>query len=114
MVSIRLSRVGRHKAPTYRVIVVPKHNDPWGKVTEILGQYDPRSKDATFKVDAERVKYWLSVGAEASDTVWNLLVSNKIVEGKKRNTTHLSKERKASIEEKNKKAEPAAEAAPQA
>lgn len=108
MVSIRLSRVGRKNSPTYRVVVVPKHKDPWGKVLEIVGHYDPRSK-AT-KLEADRIKHWISQGAEASDTVWNLLVQNKVVEGKKVGTTHISKTRAVKLADEKAKVAPAAEA----
>ncbi len=91
MVSIRLSRVGRRNQPSYRMIVVPKHKDPWGKALDIVGHYNPRMSPPEIKLDAERIKGWIAKGAEASDTVWNLLVDAKIVEGKKRSTSHISK-----------------------
>jgi small subunit ribosomal protein S16 len=94
MVSIRLSRVGRKNQPLYRVVVVPKHKDPWGDVLEIVGNYNPRKKPRELILNADRIKYWLSKGAEASDTVWNLLVDEKIVEGKKHSVTHISKTRR--------------------
>ena len=93
MLSIRLSRVGRTNSPSYRVIVVPKHNDPWGKVTEILGHYNPTKNPRELVLNVERIKYWLDKGAQPSDTLWNIFVDEKIVEGKKHNVTHISKER---------------------
>lgn len=101
MNSIRLSRVGRKNAPTFRVVVVPTHKDPWGKTLEIVGNYNPRSTPVQIELKADRIKHWLADGAEASDTVWNLLVDAKIVEGKKRSTSHISKVLAARIE-KNK------------
>lgn len=91
MNSIRLTRVGRKNAPSYRVIVVAKHKDPWGKPLEVLGHYNPRRTPVELVLKADRIKHWLSQGAEASDTVWNLLVTAKVVEGKKRGTSHISK-----------------------
>ena len=82
MLSIRLSRVGKKKQPTYRVVVLPKTKDPWGDYVENLGFYNPRTKEA--KLKADRLKYWLGQGAEVSPTVWNLLVKEKVVEGSKR------------------------------
>ncbi|MDQ1283657.1 MAG: ribosomal protein [Patescibacteria group bacterium] len=55
---------------------------PGGRHVEILGSYDPHSKQAVLKED--RIKYWLEKGAQASDTVYNLLVSKGIVSAKKR------------------------------
>jgi len=100
MLSIRLSRVGTKKAPVYRVVVMPKHNDPWAKSTEILGHYNPRKEPRELVLNADRVKHWLEKGAQPTDTVWNLLVDEKLVEGEKRGVTHLSKKRKGKLEEK--------------
>jgi small subunit ribosomal protein S16 len=100
MLSIRLSRVGTKKAPVYRIVVMPKHRDPWAHSNEILGHYNPRKNPRELVVKADRVKYWISKGAQATDTVWNLLIDEKIVEGEKRGVTHLTKKRKAKLEEK--------------
>ena len=61
-----------------------KRKDPWGTSLDIVGFYNPRAKPKVIRFDAERINYWLSKGAEASATVWNLLVDQKIVEGAKR------------------------------
>lgn len=83
MLTIRLSRVGKKKRPTYRVIVSEKSKDTTGTFLEQLGHYDPHTVPATISFNAERVKHWLSHGAQASPTVHNLLVTAKLVEGKK-------------------------------
>lgn len=85
MLSIRLSRTGKKHQPSYRLIVSDKRKDPWGTYLENLGTYNPFKKIAQFK--AERIKYWLSVGAKASSTVWNLLLDQKIVSGAKMKVT---------------------------
>lgn len=108
MVSIRLARVGKRNQPSYRVVVVPKQKDPWGKVLEIVGNYNPRRNPRELILKADRIKDWLAKGAEASATVWNLLIDEKIVEGKKQSVTHISKARV------NKKAEDAKKAAAKA
>jgi small subunit ribosomal protein S16 len=54
-----------------------------GKYIEKLGSYDPRNNERNFKAD--RVQHWIANGAQVSDTVHNLLVSEKIIEGKKKN-----------------------------
>lgn len=104
MLTIRLSRVGKKKQPSYRLIVSEKARDPWGKATEILGSYDPRTKKAA--LNAERIAYWRSMGATVSDSVWNLLLKEKLVEGKSRNVVAKLKSNPP------KKEEPKAEAAP--
>jgi len=100
MLSIRLSRVGRKKAPVYRVVVMPKHRDPYSKVNEILGHYNPRSNPRELVLKAERIKYWIEKGAQPTNTVWNLLVEEKIVTGEKRGVSHISKKRSGKMEEK--------------
>lgn len=104
MNSIRLSRVGRKNAPQFRVVVTPKHKDPWGKSLDIVGQYNPRANPPEIKLDAERIKFWIAQGAEVTDTVWNLLVGAKIVEGKKRNVTSISKTRATKLAAEKKEA----------
>ena len=81
---IRLKRVGRKGDPSYRVVVTEKHRGPKaGKYIEKVGFYDPKKDIRT--LNAERITYWMSVGAKPSDTVYNLLVSEKVVDGKKKN-----------------------------
>jgi small subunit ribosomal protein S16 len=98
MLTIRLSRVGKKKAPIYRVVVMPRHNDPWAKTTEILGHYNPLKTPKELVVKEDRIKYWMQQGAEPSDTVWNLFITHKLIEGEKRNITHISGKRKAETE----------------
>jgi small subunit ribosomal protein S16 len=83
MLVIRLTRVGKTKQPTYRIVVQDKLRDPWGKAIEILGQYNPRTKPKTFSVSSERVKTWIAKGAKPSPTLHNLLVDAKIIDGPK-------------------------------
>lgn len=103
MLTIKLSRFGKTKQPTYRILVLEKSKDPWGDYLEMLGHYNPRSKE--LKLNVERIKYWLGKGAQPTDTMHNMLVSQGIVEGKKKRVSRLSVERKAKLEkEKNEKA----------
>lgn len=111
MQSIRLSRIGTKRAPVYRIVVMPKHRDPWAITTEILGHYNPRKNPRELVVKTDRVKHWISQGAEVTDTVWNLLIDEKIVEGKKRGVTHLSKKRRGKLETQAKEATAKAEEA---
>lgn len=82
MIVIRYSRVGRKNKPQFRLVVQEQSSAPTGKHIEILGSWDPNQKKGVFK--NERIQYWLSQGAQASDSVHNLLVAQKIIEGKKR------------------------------
>lgn len=102
MLSIRLSRTGRRKQPSYRLIVVEKARDPWGKYLELLGHYNPRSKELVCQ--AERVKHWLSHGAQASATAHNLLLRHGVVVGKTERKVRLSGKRRSKLAEKAKAA----------
>jgi small subunit ribosomal protein S16 len=97
MLAIRLSRIGTKNKPLYRLIISEKGRDLYGKPLEILGSYNPHSKDLTVKGD--RVKYWLGQGAQMSPTVNNLLIDKKIIEGKKATASKRGEE-KAKQEEK--------------
>jgi len=81
MLTIRFSRVGKKGYPTYRLIISEKARDPYGKALEILGSYNPHSKQ--LQVKADRIKFWISKGSGISPTVANLLIDKKIIEGKK-------------------------------
>ena len=70
MVKIRLRRAGAKKAPFYRVEVAVGHD---GRFIEEIGTYDPLTEPATIKIDMERAKYWISNGAQPTDTVRGLL-----------------------------------------
>ena len=97
MLTIRLQRRGRKNDPSFRVLILDSKRGPKsGTYLELLGSYDAR----TDRVDlnAERIKHWLSMGAQTSGTVHNLLISQKIIEGKKRNV--LPKKTVAKVEAK--------------
>ncbi len=78
MLAIRLSRIGKKKNPYYRVVVLDKRKPRNGRTVEVVGTYDPLKKPATIQLDAERIKYWLSCGAQPSDTVRSFLTAQKI------------------------------------
>ena len=73
MVRIRLRRVGRKKAPVYRIVVADSRSPRDGKFIEIIGQYQPRVSEGGITVQADRANYWLDNGAQPSDTVRSLL-----------------------------------------
>ena len=82
MIVIRFSRTGRKNKPQFRLVVQEHTAAPTGRHIEIVGSWNPHQKEGVFK--NERIVYWLSKGAQASDTVHNLLVSQKIIKGEKR------------------------------
>src|SRR3954463_12911177 len=84
MLTIRLTRVGKKNDPSFRVIVVESKRKPQpGAYLEMVGSYDPKVDRIDLKAD--RIKHWISMGATVSDTVHNLLVSQKIIDAKKIN-----------------------------
>lgn len=107
MLMIRLSRFGKTKQPTYRLIISEKTKDPWGDYLENLGTYNPRSNPPEIKFKADRIKYWIGKGAQLSETVNNLLIDLKVIEGSKRRKVSISKKRKVKLAEKAKSAKPA-------
>ncbi len=113
MLMIRLQRVGRAHDPSYRVVVTEKASGPKaGTNVEELGHYDARGEKAMGKdltINVERTKYWISVGAQPSGAVHNLLVRENVIKGKKMDV------RPAKIvikKEEPKKEEPKAESKP--
>ena len=83
MITIKLKRVGKKHQPSYRVIVTDKNlGGPKGKTIEYLGWYNPLSKK--FSLKKERISYWLSQGAQSSDSIYNLLVKDGIIANKKK------------------------------
>ncbi|WP_312349416.1 30S ribosomal protein S16 [Actinomyces sp.] len=73
-VRIRLKRIGKIHAPVYRVVVVDSRKKRDGRVIEEVGLYDPTREPSVIKIDSDRAQHWLSVGAQPSDQVRNLLV----------------------------------------
>jgi small subunit ribosomal protein S16 len=94
-VRIRLRRIGRKKAPVYRIVVADSKSPRDGKFIEIVGQYAPRQAkgEGGLQVDNERVNHWLSVGAQPSDTVRSLLRKAGVL--KARHEERLGRQREA-------------------
>ncbi len=81
---IRFQRIGRTNDPAFRIAVLEKERAAKaGNVVELLGTYNPRSKALT--LDEEHVKGWIAKGAQPTDSIRNLLISNGVIEGKKVN-----------------------------
>lgn len=82
MLVIRLFRVGKKNQPSFKIVVTDKRKSSTkGPYIEEVGFWNPLTKEKVLK--QERIRYWLSVGAKPSVTVHNLLISEKIIEGKK-------------------------------
>lgn len=103
---IRLARIGKKNHPTYRVVVSDKQKDTKAPYLEALGHYDPHQQPSFFDVNKERLQYWLEVGAQMSDTVHNLCVTHKLIDGDKRDVMHKQKKDESAESE----AKPAADA----
>lgn len=88
-VRIRLKRTGRKNRPFYRVVAVDRRRPRDSKVLEELGYYDPINKDLEKQVSlvSDRIKYWLGVGAQPSETVHSILRRNGVVAGPFRQLT---------------------------
>jgi small subunit ribosomal protein S16 len=89
MLVIKLAQTGKTNKKMFRLIVSEKGRDPYGDILEILGAYNPHSKELAAKAD--RVQYWLSKGAQTTATVNNLLVEKKLIEGKKQTASKAGK-----------------------
>tara|TARA_A100001011_G_scaffold367901_1_gene421693 strand:+ start:124 stop:432 length:309 start_codon:yes stop_codon:yes gene_type:complete len=85
-VRIRLKRFGRIRKPIYRVVIMEKSSPRDGKTIEEVGFYDPTAQPKVVEINEDRVKHWLSVGAQPSDTVSRLLASKNLVEKQTRNS----------------------------
>lgn len=72
-VRIRLKRIGAHKAPFYRIVVSNSRSPRDGRFIEEIGYYNPVAQPAVVNIDEEKALKWLQDGAQASDTVRNLL-----------------------------------------
>ncbi len=80
MVKIRLKRMGAKKKPFYRIVVADSHCARDGRFIEELGYYDPLKQPSEIKVNAERSAYWMSQGAQLTDTVRGLFKKSGIIQ----------------------------------
>lgn len=121
MLMIRFQRIGRTNDPAFRIVVLEKERAAKaGNIVELLGTYNPRSKALT--LNEEQVKHWMSKGAQPTDSIKNLLINKKVIEGKKvnvlpkktpqKNEEAIAAEAAAAEAAKAAAAAPAAEEAP--
>ena len=77
MVKIRLRRTGCNNNTTFRVVATDERSPRDGKFLEILGWYLPKQEGVNFKIDMDRVAYWISKGAKMSETVASIVRKTK-------------------------------------
>ncbi len=83
MVKLRLTRMGATKAPFYRIVAMDSRKARDGQYIDQIGYYNPVSTPKQIVIDAEKAKDWLAKGAQPTDTVMGLLITQGIVEKKK-------------------------------
>lgn len=79
-VKIRLKRVGKTKAPSYRVVVADARSPRDGRIIENIGWYNPLVEPSAIKIDEEKALYWLKVGAQPTESVTSLLKRTGVLE----------------------------------
>jgi len=79
VLKIRLRRTGARKKPSYRIVVAESTAPRDGKYVEIIGTYDPLTEPATIKIDGDRAKHWLGVGAQPTERVVKLMAREGLV-----------------------------------
>ncbi len=112
-VAIRLSRGGSKKRPYYRIVVADVRAPRDGKYIERIGHYQPqlpKDSEERVKIDTERAKHWLAVGAQPSDRVARFLDAAGLLERKARNNPNKAKPGEKATERAEEKAEKAAAA----
>jgi small subunit ribosomal protein S16 len=72
-VKIKLTRLGKIRNPQYRVVVADSRTRRNGRAIETIGRYQPKEDPSIIEIDSERAQYWLSVGAQPTEPVLNLL-----------------------------------------
>ncbi len=82
-VKLRLMRMGKTKQPTYRLVAADARSPRNGRFIDLLGTYEPRSRDENpgFKVDADKLHHWLGNGAQPTERVQKLLEQNGVLTG---------------------------------
>lgn len=73
MLKIRLRRVGAKKQPSYRVVVADSRSPRSGRFVETVGFYNPRTEPPTVELEEDRIRYWMSQGAQPTEAVRRLL-----------------------------------------
>ncbi len=95
MIKLRLRRMGAAKRPSYRIVATDSRSPRDGRIIESVGIYNPLTDPATVRIDEERARHWLSVGAQPSGTVRDILRRAGLVG----TTTEIEPEVAAPVEE---------------
>ena len=77
-VKLRLTRVGSKKNPVYRIVAADSRSPRDGKFLEIVGRYNPQTEPSTIELDEDKIRAWLSKGAQPSETVARLLKAKNV------------------------------------
>ena len=80
MIKLRLRRMGAKKRPSYRIVAADSRSPRDGRFIEALGLYDPITEPATIRINEERARHWLSVGAQPTDTVRDIFRRAGLIE----------------------------------
>jgi small subunit ribosomal protein S16 len=97
-VSIRLRREGAKNSPYYKVVVADRRSPRDGKFIETVGTYDPKKPGQNSSLNLDRVEYWISKGAQPSDTVRSLIKKNKKVTATPGSSAHSEQGGATSVE----------------
>jgi small subunit ribosomal protein S16 len=114
LLRIRLSRIGKRKQPSYRIVVTDQRHPREGAHLEIIGHYNPLTNPATITLKEDRAIHWLQVGAQPSDTAAKILSRSGIMEQAGREAVIWSGKQVAPGAKKRKAMESAAAAPPAA
>jgi small subunit ribosomal protein S16 len=109
MLKIRLKRIGKKKEPHYRFVISEASKPRDSKTVEEIGQYNPLTTPSTIKLNKERVEFWLSKGAQPTDTVAQILVKQGILKSFKKGSKLSQGRQKKKGEAKENVAEKQAE-----
>jgi small subunit ribosomal protein S16 len=94
MLKIRLKRTGKRGQPHYRIVICEASKPRDGKTIEEIGYYNPRLKPTVFDVDKDRAQYWLSKGAQPTDTIAQYFVKEGLMKELKKGSTKPSTKKK--------------------
>ena len=108
MLVIRLQRVGKKHQASFRIVLQDSKWKPQGKALELLGFYNPTSKEKQFQQD--RIKFWISKGAQPSPTLHNMFIDAGVITGEKVKAWKPKKSKEGAKPESKKKETKPAEA----
>ncbi|MEI6650770.1 MAG: 30S ribosomal protein S16 [Candidatus Moraniibacteriota bacterium] len=89
MLTIRFNRTGKKNRASFRIVLQERTKAPNHRHIEVLGSYDPHSKTTVLK--SERIMHWIGLGAQASDSVHNLLVRQGVLKDAKKRAIKMEK-----------------------